>query len=149
MGGDGGYGGNGSIYWSVRHRGGGGAGQKLKNKTLGTTDPKNDHWIDIGNAAAVFNDTGLEIEGHDPTAIASPGTDSFRVDLRFSTASGQSAADLIAELLKVITGAVAAIGKLTAGQADASLTIEVPAIPRSSAPKGTPSDPYEVAVQWK
>jgi len=148
MGGDGGYGGNGSIYWSVRHRGGGGAGAKLKNKNLGTTDPKNDHWIDISNTAATFADTGFQIDGHDPVAIGS-GTDSFRVDLRFSTASGQSAADLIAELLKVITGAVAAINKLSGGQADASLTIEVPAIPRTSAPKGNPSDPYEVAVQWK
>ena len=150
MGGDGGYGGNGSIYWRVRHKGGGGAGVKLKNKAA-STNPDNDHWIDIGAPASAFNETSFDIEGHDPIAIGPKGIvkKNFQVDLRFSTDSGQSATDLINELLKVIDGAVEAIGDLMAGEAEASLTIEVPAIPRTAAPTGQGNDKYEVAVEWK
>ncbi len=151
MGGDGGYGGNGSIYWKVRHKGGSGTGVKLKNKAAGTTNPDSDHWIDIGASATAFAETSLDIQGHDPMVIGPKGIvkKNFQVDLRFSTDSGQSATELITELLKVIDGAVTAIGDLMKGKAEASLTIEVPAIPRTSAPTGVGSDKYEVAVEWK
>jgi hypothetical protein len=150
MGGDGGYGGNGSIYWRVRHKGGGGAPQKLKNKAA-SANPNADHWIDIGAPATAFAETSDEIEGHDPIDIGPKGTvkKNFQVDLRFSADSGQSVADLINKLLKVIDDAGEAIGDLVAGETDVSLSIEVPAIPRTAPPTGQGNDKYEVAVEWK
>ena len=126
-------------------------GAKLKNKSSSTTDQKNDHWIDIGASATAFAETSLEIEGHDPIDIGPKGTvkKNFQVDLRFSADSGQSVADLINKLLKVIDDAGEAIGDLVAGETDVSLSIEVPAIPRTAAPTGAGNDKYEVAVEWK
>ena len=118
MGGDGGYGGNGSIY--------------LKN-----------NFGPVGNPPTTFN-------GYDPTPVGSigGGTGHFRVNLRFSTASGLPAAALVADLQAVINRANAAINELNAGRPDVMLMIQVPAIPRNNPPVGPPGDPYEVAVDW-
>lgn len=118
MGGDGGYGGNGSVY--------------LKN-TFGP----------VGNPSNTFN--GYDPT---PVGNIGGGTGRFRVNLRFSTLSGSPAAVLVAELQAVINRANAAINQLNAGRPEAVLMIQVPAIPRAAAPAGPPNDAYEVAVDW-
>jgi len=119
MGGDGGYGGNGSVY--------------LQNNFGPTGNPK------------------TTLNGYDPTPAGSisGGQGHFRVILRFSTASGKTKAQLIAEVQSVANRANAAINQLNAPAAtEASLMIQVPAIPRAAKPAGPPGDPYEVFVDW-
>jgi|KBSMisStaDraftv2_1062788.scaffolds.fasta_scaffold99874_2 hypothetical protein len=147
MGGDGGYGGNGSVHWSIHHRDRG--GPVRPNNKNGTGNPKADHWIDLGVAGNVPAQMGDEIAGHDPTAVADIGNGSgrFRVNLLLSTDAAPKA-DLQAILIKLIADASAQLAALQGKATKASLEIEVPAINRSSPPTGRPGDPWEITVVW-
>jgi len=68
MAGDGGYGGNGSVYWSIHHRAAGGPEQLRNKRNLASPDAE--HWIDLGVPGKVPAKMGSEINGHDPTAAA-------------------------------------------------------------------------------
>ena len=85
MAGDGGYGGNGSVYWSIHHRSAGGPEQLRNKRNLASPDPE--HWIDLGVPGKVPAKMGTEINGHDPTRAADigDGTGDFKVALLFST----------------------------------------------------------------
>ena len=147
MAGDGGYGGNGSVYWSIHHRSAGGP-EPLKNKrNLGSPDPE--HWIDLGVPGKVPAKMGTEINGHDPTPAADigDGTGNFKVTLLFSTKAKPSA-DLQTALLKLINDAGVQLQSLQNGAPSARLEIDIPAINRATPPTGYASDPWEVTVSW-
>ena len=147
MGGDGGYGGNGSVHWSIHHTSKGGP-EQLKNKH-GLTNPNNEHWIDLGVPGNVPPKMGNEVAGHDPMLVSDIGNGSgrFRVNLLLSTVAAPKA-DLEAILIKLIADAGAQLLALQGTATQASLQIEVPAINRASPPTGYPSDPWEVTVSW-
>jgi hypothetical protein len=146
MGGDGGYGGNGSVHWSIHHRTSAGPVQ-LNNKN--GANPKSDHWIDLGVPGNVPPKMGNEVAGHDPMLVSDIGNGSgrFRVNLLLSTKAA-SKADLQAILMKIIADAGAQLLALQGAATQASLEIEIPAIDRASPPTGQPSDPWEVTVSW-
>jgi hypothetical protein len=150
MAGDGNYGGHGSVYWTVHHRSTSGPAP-LKNKNKTSTNPKSDHWVDLGVAGNIPAKTGNEVKGHDPTAVAdiSNGSGRFRVSLYFSSAAATNLGiDLKVLLGQLISDASAQISSLSSGKPDARLVIEVPAVGRLSEPTGTASDPWEVSVSW-
>jgi hypothetical protein len=148
--GDGTYGGNGSVYWQVHHRSPTGP-EPLKNKNKSSTNAKADHWVDLGVPGNIPAKTGNEVKGHDPTPVAniSNGTGRFRVHLYFSGAAATNlGVDLKLVLGQLISDAYAQMSSLSAGNPDAHLVIEVPAVGRASEPTGTTSDPWEVSVSW-
>ena len=104
MAGDGGYGGNGSVYWTIHHRSAAGPEQLKNKRNLGSPDPE--HWIDLGVPGKVPARMGTEINGHDPTRAVDigDGTGNFKVTLLFSTKAKPSA-DLQTALLKLINDA--------------------------------------------
>lgn len=147
MGGDGGYGGNGSVHWSIQHRTAAGPVQ-LHNKNA-LANPNADHWIDLGVPGNVPPQMGNEVAGHDPTLVSDIGNGSgrFRVNL-FLSNQAASVADLQQILAKLIADASAELLALHGTATQASLQIEVPAINRAVPPSGRPSDPWEVTVSW-
>ena len=86
--------------------------------------------------------------GADPTPVAQIGgnTGNFRLKLRYTTLSGKSIGDLTTLLTDLINAATAARTNLSGTSTDETITIFVPAIPRSTPP--LPNTELEVHVDW-
>src|SRR5262245_54674401 len=173
MGGDGGYGGNGSIYWTVQHRNNGGAaplvpkkGRRRLNLVDRTDEPgPQDHTIDLTNP--------VKTVGYDPVSVGRAGTvRNFTVTVRLSIfpigvanaadiASYQGGAaafedvknerksEIRTTLENLKLYAEGAITRLDDGaEDDIVISIDVPVIERSQPPTGAANDPFEVNVHW-
>jgi len=77
------FGSNGSVWWTTTHDKGSAPGQfKMRGDPRcedANVDPKNDHWVYIGDRG--------QLDGHDPL-----GNESFAVSLRFDTVDSGSGA---------------------------------------------------------